>query len=107
MAVLFQFVGLAGSILGLYGFYSDHAILMIIGIVAAVLFCKCNTVSMVEHVLARILIIPLLSLPGMLICHFAANMVWGRSFLLCFIWMLAITSFLFVFSVIRERNVNT
>ena len=75
-----------------------------IGLVVAFLFCKMNQVSIVEHILARITVIPLLSLPGMFICHFAVKMTWGMGFLLCFNWVLAITAVLFMFSVVKERR---
>ena len=104
MAILFQLAGLAGSILGLYGFYSSHTALTFIGLAAAVLFCKCNTMSMVEHILTRILILPLLSVIGTLICRFAVKMSWGQSFLICYLWVLAVTALLFVFSVIKENK---
>ena len=77
LSIVLQLVGIAGSIFGLYGYYTSNMTFMVAGLVVAFLFCKMNQVSIVEHILARITVIPLLSLPGMFICHFAAKMTWG------------------------------
>ncbi|MGM9521453.1 MAG: hypothetical protein ACI3VB_03130 [Oscillospiraceae bacterium] len=103
MSIVLQLVGIAGSALGLYGYYTSNMAFMVTGLVVAFLFCKMNQVSLVEHILARIVVIPLLSLPGMFICHFAVKMTWGMGFLLCFNWVLAVTAILFMFSVIKEN----
>ena len=77
MPIVLQLVGIAGSIFGLYSYYTSNMTFMVAGLVVAFLFCKMNQVSIMEHILARITVIPLLSLPGMFICHFAAKMTWG------------------------------
>ena len=104
MSIFLQLVGIAGSAFGLYGYYTSNMTFMVAGLVVAFLFCKLNQVSVVEHIIARIIVLPLLSLPGMLICHFAVKMSWGMGFLLCFNWMLAITAVLFLFSVVKEHR---
>ena len=104
MSVFFQLIGIADGALGLYGYYTGNMTFLVAGLVVAFLFCKMNQISVVEHMLTRIIILPFLSLPGMLICHFAVKMTWGMGFLLCFNWVLAITAVIFLFVVIKERR---
>ena len=59
MPIVLQLVGIAGSIFGLYGYYTSNMTFMVAGLVVAFLFCKMNQVSIVEHILARITVIPL------------------------------------------------
>ena len=104
LSVFFQLIGIADGALGLYGYYTGNMTFLVAGLVVAFLFCKMNQISVVEHMLTRIIILPFLSLPGMLICHFAVKMTWGMGFLLCFNWVLAITAVIFLFVVIKERR---
>ncbi len=91
MVIFLQILGTLGGIAGIVGIFMDIPALLIGGAVVCFLLCR-EYGSLVEMIAARIFLLPLLSVIGMLICHFALHMGWGQGFLDSFVWVGTVAS---------------
>ena len=91
VVIFLQILGTLGGIAGIVGIFMDIPALLIAGAVVCFLLCHEHG-SMVEMIIVRIFLLPLLSVIGMLICHFALHMGWGQGFLDSFVWVGTVVS---------------